>query len=78
MRRCDFDQTSELQSQSKTVSIESQAKNVQNPFLFNNIRDGILLPQVIRGGIGTRPKAGGAHEFNLFLKLFVAVGFVYS
>ena len=34
MRRCDFDQTFELQSQPKTVSsIENQAKNVQNPFL---------------------------------------------
>ena len=66
MRRCDF---SELQSQSRTVSTENQAKNVQNPFLFNNIKDGTLLPQVI---------LGGAHEFNSFLKLFVAVGFVYS
>ena len=50
----------------KTVSTENQAKNVQNPFLFNNIRDGTLLPQVIPGGTGTRPKAGGAHEFNSF------------
>ena len=69
MRRCDFDQTSELQSQSRTVSIENQAKNVQNPFLFNSIRDGTLLPQAILGGIGTRPKAGGAHEFNSFFNL---------
>ena len=66
MHRCDFDQTSELQSQSRTVSTENQAKNVQNPFLFNNIKDGILLPQVIRGGTGTRPKAGGAPEFKSF------------
>ena len=57
MHRCDFDQTSELQSQSTTVSIENQAKNVQN---------GTLLPQVIPGGTGTRPKACGAHEFNSF------------
>ena len=64
MRRCDFDQTSELQSQSRTVSIENQAKNVQNPFLFNKFKDGTLLPQVIPGGTGTRPKACGAHEFN--------------
>ena len=78
MRRCDFDQTSELQSQSKAVSTENQAKNVQNPFLFNNIRDGTFLPQVILGGTGTRPKAGGAHEFNLFFELLVAVGFVHS
>ena len=66
MHRCDFDQTSEPQSQSKTVSTENQAKNVQNTFLFNDIRGGTLLPQVILGGIGTRPKAGGAHEFNSF------------
>ena len=76
MHRCDFDQTSELQSRSKTVSTENQAQNVQNPY---NIRDGTLPPQVIPGGTGTRPKAGGAHEFNSFVqKLFVAVGFVYS
>ena len=31
MHRCDFDQTSELQSPSKTVSTENKAKNVQNP-----------------------------------------------
>ena len=75
MHRCDFDQTSELQSQSKTVSNENQAKNVQNPFLVNNIRVGTLLPQVIPGGTGTRPKVGGAHESNSFFKLFVAVRF---
>ena len=33
---------------------------------FNNIKDGTLLPQVVPGGTGTRPKAGGAHEFNSF------------
>ena len=47
-------------------------------FFFNNIRDGTLLPQVILGGLGHVQKAGGAHEFNSFFKLFVAVGFVYS
>ena len=26
---------------------------MQNPFLFNNIKDGTLLPQVIPGGTGT-------------------------
>ena len=36
MHRCDFDQTSQLQSQSRIVSTEKQAKNVQNPFLLNN------------------------------------------
>ena len=51
-------------TQSKTVYTENQTKNVQNPFLFNNIIDGTLLPRVIPGGTGTRPKAGGAHEFN--------------
>ena len=66
MHRCDFDQTSELQSQSRTVSTENQEKNVQNLFLFSNIQDGTLLPQVILGGTGTRPKAAGAHEFNSF------------
>ena len=68
MHRCDFDQTSELHSQSRTVSTENQEKNVQNRFLFNNIKDGTLLPQVIPGGTGTRPKAGGAHEFNSFFE----------
>ena len=34
LHRCDFDQTSELQSQSKTVSIENQAKNVYRPISF--------------------------------------------
>ena len=34
----------------------------QNPFLPNNIGDGTLL-QAIPGTV-TRPKAGGAHEFN--------------
>ena len=28
--------------------------------------------------LGPRPKAGGAHEFESFFQLFVAVGFVYS
>ena len=68
MHRCDFDQTSELQSQSRTVSTENQEKNVQNPFLFNKKTDGTLLPQVIPGGTGTRQKDGGAHEFNSFFK----------
>ena len=78
MHRWDFDQTSELQSQSRTVSTENQAKNVQNPFFFNNTKDGTLLPQVISGESGTSSKAGGVHEFNSFFNLFVAVGFVYS
>ena len=68
MHGCDFDQTSELQSQSRTVSTDNQAKNVQNPFLLNNIKDGTFLPQVILGGTGTRQKAGGAHEFFFFKK----------
>ena len=41
-------------------------RSVPNLFLFNNIKDGTLLPQAIPGGTGTRPKAGGAHEFNSF------------
>ena len=57
----DFDQTSEVQSQSKTVSIKNQAKKSYNPFLLNNIGDG-TLPRAIPGGTGTRPEAGGAHE----------------
>ena len=56
-------------SQSRTVSMESQAKNVQNPFLPNRIGDGTPLPQTIPGGSGTRPKVGGAHEKSIhFLK----------
>ena len=81
MRRCDFDQTFELQLQSRTVSIENQARKSHNPFLTNNIGDGTLLPQAILGGTGTRPKAGGAHEFDSFFiqkNMFVAAGFVYS
>ena len=39
---------------------------MQNPLLLNSIKDGTLLPQVVHGGIGTRPNAGGAHEFNSF------------
>ena len=81
MYRCDFGRISEPQLQTRTVSTENQEKNVQNLFLFNNIKDGTLLPQVIPGGAGTRPKAGGAHEFNSFFffkKMFVAVVFAYS
>ena len=57
MHRCDFDQTSEMQAQLKTVSAENQAKKSHNPFLLNDTGDG-TLPQVIHGGIGTRP---GSH-----------------
>ena len=48
---------------------ESGEERAELIFLFNSIKDGTLLPQVILGGIGTRPKAGGAHEFNSFLNL---------
>ena len=41
---------------------------MQNQFLFNSIKGGTVLPQVLHGGIGKRPKAGGAHENNSFLK----------
>ena len=51
---------------------------MQNQFFFNNFKDGILLPQEILGGTGTRPKAGGAHEFNSFLSLLVAVQHIGS
>ena len=51
---------------------------MQNLFLFKGIKGGTLLPQVLDGGNGTRPKAGGAHKNNSFFDLFVAVGFVYS
>ena len=34
-----------------------------------NTKDGTLLPHVLHCGIGTRPKAGGAHEFNSFFLL---------
>ena len=59
---------------------QESGEEVAQPILPNNIGDGTLLPQAIPGGTGTRPKAGGAHEFNsyFFLKMFVAVGFVYS
>ena len=41
------------------------------PFLFQQNKDGTLLPQVIPGGTGSRPIAGGAHEFNSFFKCVV-------
>ena len=44
---------------------------MQNLFLFNSVKGGTLLFQVLHGGTGT--KAGGVHENNSFL-LFVAVG----
>ena len=75
MHRCDFDQTSEPQSQSGTASTENQEKNVQNLFLFTNIKDGTLPPQVVPGGTGTRPQAGGAHVFNSFFCLLQKVSF---
>ena len=43
---------------------------MQNLFLFNSTEDGTLLSQVLHGGIGTRPKASGAHENNSFLRIF--------
>ena len=45
---------------------ESGEERAEPFFLFNSVKDGALLPQVFLGGIGTRPKAGGAHEFNSF------------
>ena len=45
----------------------SGEERAQNPFLFNSTKDGTFLPRVLHGGIGTRPKAGGAHENNSFL-----------
>ena len=33
--------------------------------LLNNIKDGTFLPQAIPGGTGTRPEAGGAHEWSI-------------
>ena len=56
---------------------ESGEKSAE-PIHFNSIKGGTLLPQAIPRGTGTRPKAGGAHEFSSFFKKFVAVGFVYS
>ena len=34
--------------------------------ILNSIKGGTLLPQVLHGGTGTRPKAGGAHEKSSF------------
>ena len=65
MHRCDFDQTSEAQSQSWTASTENQEKHVQNLFLFINTKGGIrllLLLPVHHGGSGM--KIGGAHIFQ--------------
>ena len=42
-------------------------KELQNQYLHNNSGDGIL-PQVIPGGTGTRPKVGGAHD-NVFKRM---------
>ena len=41
------------------------------PIFFNNIRDGTLLPQVIPGGTGTRPKAGGVSCKSTSASLFI-------
>ena len=43
MHRCDSDQSSEQQSQSKTVSTENREKNDQNPSLFIITKGGIRL-----------------------------------
>ena len=51
----------ELRSHSITVSIVNQVRNLQNQYLHSSTGDG-TLPQVIPGGTGTRPKAGGAHD----------------
>ena len=68
---CDFDPIFELQSFSKTVSTASQVSKMQNQFLHNNIRDGIL-PQAIHGG--TRLNGvGGAHRKILSDLFFVTV-----
>ena len=74
MRRCDSDQTFELQSQSKTVSIKNQVKKSHNPFLFNNIGDGTFLLQAIPGGTGTRPQDDGAHERTIHFFFFEKIG----
>ena len=60
MHRCDFDQTFELQSLSKTVLIVNKVKKLQNQYVHNNTGDD-THPQAIPGG--TRPIAGGAHDF---------------
>ena len=75
MHRCDFDQTSEPQSQQWTASTKNQENNVQNLFLFNSIKGGIsLLLPVLHGGRGI--KTGEAHSF-FFLKN-CCCRFVYS
>ena len=56
-----------MQSLSKTVSIVSQVRKLQNQNLHSNIEDG-TLPQAIHDG--TRPKVGGAHD-NFFEVIFL-------
>ena len=58
--RSDFRDAVTIKNRLHRESGEERAK----PIPFNNIKDGTLLPQVIPGGTGTRPKARGAHEFT--------------
>ena len=76
-RLCDFDQTFELQSLSKTVFIVNQVRKLQNQYLYRNTGDGTLLSAILGG---TRPKVGGAHDNFLrgHFIFFDTVGFVYS
>ena len=62
------------------LTLNKSGKNapMRLPDFCNNIKDGILLPQAIPDGTGTRPKAGGAHEFNFFSRPTAAAGSVYS
>ena len=65
-RRCDFDQTFEPQSQSRTVSTENQPKNVQNS--FSSVSKMAPFFKVFLVEL-ERPEAAGAHEFNSFFFL---------
>ena len=72
--RSDFRAAVTIKSRLRRESGEERAE----PISPNNIENH-TLPQAIPGGTGTRPKAGGAHEFDSFFFLMsVAVGFVYS
>ena len=70
MHRCDFEQTSEEQSQKWTVSTENQEKNGQNQSLFNFTKGGTRPLEFLHGGVGI--KTGGVH--NYLFQNFVVVG----
>ena len=72
-RRFDFDKIFELQSHSKTVSIENQAKKLQNP----RSEMALFLKRFLVG-LGHVQKLVELMRGQFILKLFFVVSLVYS